>query len=84
MYLQMKCIDYLKNFFNDYQFKVHKYAHLLSKILPICKDLVLKYLARESNKEQNYQVINEILELFRFIVQWYASYTGSTNNSTST
>ena len=47
MFLQMKCIDYMKNFYHDYQFRVNKYAHLLPRILPICKDLILKYLTRE-------------------------------------
>jgi hypothetical protein len=36
MYLQMSCLDYLKNFYNDHDFKVNKYAHLLGKVLPIC------------------------------------------------
>jgi len=29
MYLQMSCMEYLKNFYNDHQFKVAKYSHLL-------------------------------------------------------
>ena len=81
MFLQMKCIDYMKNFYQDYQFRTQKYAHLLGRISPICKELILKYLSREQNKEQNYQVINEILELFRYIVSWYAGYSGENSDA---
>jgi len=43
MLLQMRCMEYLKNFYNDYNFKVVKYAHLLGQVLPICNKMVLKY-----------------------------------------
>ena len=36
LYLQMCCMDYLKNFYNDSNFKINKYAHLLPKVLEIC------------------------------------------------
>ena len=69
----MTCVDYLKNFYNDHMFKVAKYAHLLAKVLPMCNKMILKY-ADSTNQEQNFQVINEVLELYRFIVEKYAGY----------
>ena len=75
MFLQMVCIDYLKNFYNDHMFKTIKYAHLLTKVLPICNQMVLKYTSKENSNVQNsYQVINEILELYRYIVEKYAGF----------
>lgn len=49
MFLQMVCIDYLKNFYNDHMFKTIKYAHLLTKVLPICNQMVLKYTSKEKS-----------------------------------
>ena len=72
MYLQMVCMDYLKNFYNDHEFKTNKYSHLLQKVLPICNQMILKYSSAVS--DANYQVVNEILELYRFIVEKYAGF----------
>jgi len=88
MHLQMCCLEYLKNFYNDYEFQSVKYAHLLPKVLPICNQLMIKYSTADSKQAKydgsvpdqskvmymNYLVINEILELYRLIVEKYASY----------
>lgn len=42
----MACMDYLKNFYNDHEFKIVKYAHLLTKVLPICNQMILKYFQK--------------------------------------
>ena len=79
----MCCLEYLKNFYNDYEFQSVKYAHLLPKVLPICNQLMIKYSTADpklAGPDQskvmymNYLVINEILELYRLIVEKYASY----------
>jgi ubiquinone biosynthesis protein UbiJ len=77
LYLQMCCMEYLKNFYNDADFKINKYAHLLPKVLEICNSMIQKYAAVQGNIE----VINEILELYRLIVEKYAGYQGETDIS---
>lgn len=83
VHLQMCCLEYLKNFYNDYEFKATKYAHLLPKVLPICNQLIIKYAAvgpstaaatGQSTSYVSYLVINEVLELYRLIVEKYAGY----------
>ena len=68
----MCCMDYLKNFYNDSNFKINKYAHLLPKVLEICNQMILKY---SQSKLGSVEVINEILELYRFIVEKYAGFS---------
>ena len=63
----MTCLDYLKNFYNDHNFRVHKYAHLLHKVGSICNLLVQKF-----SEQQNYRALNDVLELYRYIVEKYA------------
>ena len=41
--------------------------------------MILKY-ADSTNQEQNFQVINEVLELYRFIVEKYAGYNAIGEN----
>lgn len=65
----MTCLDYLKNFYNDHNFRVHKYAALLHKVGPICNLLVQKF-----SSQQNYRALNDVLELYRYIVEKYAAY----------
>jgi hypothetical protein len=64
-------MDYFKNFYNDHNFKTIKYAHILPKMLEICNQMILKYSRVEG---ANYEVVNEILELYRFIVEKYAGF----------
>ena len=82
----MCCLEYLKNFYNDYDFKAAKYAHLLPKVLPICNQLIVKYAAEapaqvstggQSTSYVSYLVINEVLELYRLIVEKYAGYNAA-------
>jgi hypothetical protein len=77
LYLQMCCMDYLKNFYNDSNFKINKYAHLLPKVLEICNQMVLKYSQVNIG---DIEVINEILELYRLVVEKYAGYNQSGAN----
>jgi hypothetical protein len=45
----------------------------------MCNKMILKY-ADSANQEQNFQVINEILELYRFIVEKYAGFNAIDQN----
>jgi hypothetical protein len=42
MYTLLQCIDYFKNFYNEYDFKTIKYAHFLPNVLQICNKMILK------------------------------------------
>jgi len=64
--LKMACIDYMKNFYNDYQFKVTTYAPMLPQVIQMSSAMLLK-------SQSNTDVVNEILDLYRFIVDKYAS-----------
>lgn len=70
----MSCLFYFSNFFNDHTFKVAQFAPLVAPVLRICNRLVL--LASQSGEELTQQliVINETLEVYRFIVERYAAY----------
>lgn len=89
----MCCLEYLKNFYNDHEFKATKYAHLLPKVLPICNQLIIKYAAEGQAQPgtagpgttyENYLVINEVLELYRLIVEKYAGYNAPEHLISST
>ena len=70
--LQLKCIEYLRNFYNNTSFKVNQYAHLLAKVIPISNQMIMKFV--NSPNEQCFLVVNEVLELYRFIVEKYAAF----------
>ena len=63
--MKMGCVEYMRNFFNDHEFKVNVYQH----IVPSVVDMGSKMLTKCGN---NSEAINEILELYRFIVDKYA------------
>lgn len=82
----MCCLEYLKNFYNDHDFKATTYAHLLPKVLSICNKLIVRYAAEapgEAGPAQqtasyvSYLVVNEVLELYRLIVEKYAGYNAA-------
>mmetsp|Transcript_12103 Transcript_12103/g.15451 ORF Transcript_12103/g.15451 Transcript_12103/m.15451 type:complete len:144 (+) Transcript_12103:340-771(+) len=64
----MGCIEYIKNFFNDYKFKVNTYAHLVPSVVQMGSSMLQKCVS-------NSEAINEILDLYRFIVDKYAGMT---------
>ena len=61
----MVCVEYMHNFFNDHDFKVNAYQHIVPSIV----DMGGKMLTKCGN---NSEAINEILDLYRFIVDKYA------------
>ena len=63
--LKMGCVEYMRNFFNDYEFKVNVYQHMVPSVV----DMGSKMLTKCGN---NSEAINEILDLYRFIVDKYA------------
>ena len=68
MCLKMNCAEYMKNFYNDVNFKVNIFAHLLPAVLTMANHMLDKCSA-------NMEAVNEILDLFRFIVDKYAAVT---------
>jgi hypothetical protein len=64
--LKMTCGDYMKNFYNDHAFKVTTYAHLLPAVLEMGNHMLSKCAG-------NMEAINEILDLFRFVIDKYAA-----------
>lgn len=63
----MACIDYMKNFYNDHYFKVDRYSHLVANVFKMCNHMILTVYTK------NLEILNEILELYRLIVEKYAS-----------
>lgn len=63
--LKMCCIEYMRNFFNDHAFKVNAFASLVPPVVKMGSNMLTKCAA-------NSEAINEILDLFRFIVDKYA------------
>ena len=63
--LKMGCVEYMRNFFNDHSFKVNAYQHMVPSVV----DMGSKMLTKCSH---NPEAINEILELYRYIVDKYA------------
>ena len=62
----MTCAEYMKNFYNDHSFKVNAYAHLLPPVLEMGSHMLSKCAG-------NMEAVNEILDLFRFVVDKYAA-----------
>ena len=56
MCLKMNCSEYMKNFYNDHNFKVSSFAHLLPPVITMANQMMLKCSA-------NMEAVNEILEL---------------------
>lgn len=66
--LKMCCIEYMRNFFNDHNFRVNAFASLVPPVVKMGSNMLTKCVA-------NSEAINEILDLFRFIVDKYACMT---------
>lgn len=64
----MGCIEYMRNFFNDYQFRVHTYAHMVPDVVRMGSTMMQRCAG-------NSEAVNEILDLYRFIVDKYAAMT---------
>ena len=63
----MGCIEYMKNFYNDANFRIEAYAHILPPVTDMCTQML-------TSTSQNTMIVNEILELYRFIVEKYAGH----------
>ena len=61
----MCCIGYMKNFFNDHLFRVNTFTHLVPQVVTMGSSMLTKCVT-------NSEAINEILDLFRFIVDKYS------------
>ncbi len=64
----MACVEYMKNFYNQTVFRVDAYAHFLGDVIAMCNSMI------QSTYTKNTEILNEILELYRFIVEKYASH----------
>lgn len=64
--LKMTCAEWMKNFYNDASFKVQTYTHLLPPVLEMASNMLSKC-------QQNMEAVNEILDLFRFVIDKYAA-----------
>lgn len=65
----MACIDYMRNFYNQENFRVDAYAHFLGDVLSMCNIMIERSYTRNNNTE----IMNEVLELYRFVVEKYAA-----------
>jgi hypothetical protein len=63
----MACVDYMRNFFNQEYFKVDQYSGFLPEVITMCNTMILETYSK------NTEILNEILELYRFVVEKYAS-----------
>ena len=61
----MGCVEYFRNFFNDGEFRVNAFHHLVPPVVEMARNMLLKC-------GDNPEAINEILELYRWIVEKYA------------
>jgi hypothetical protein len=59
----MACIDYMKNFYFDMYFKTDTYQSLLKDVLTMSNTMIMK------TYQKNSEVLNEVLELYRIIVE---------------
>ena len=64
--MKMTCAEYMKNFYNDHAFKVQAYVHLLPPVLEMGNYMLAKCSG-------NMEAVNEILDLFRFVIDKYAA-----------
>ncbi len=70
----MACVDYMTNFYNDTNFRTDTYAHFLVDVLQMCNHMI------KETYTLNTAILNEILELYRFIVEKYASHASQTQH----
>jgi hypothetical protein len=63
----MACIEYMKSFYNDHYFKAERYSQLLGDVVHMCNKMIM------TTHTKNTEILNEILELYRLIVEKYAS-----------
>jgi hypothetical protein len=70
----MACVDFMTNFYNDDCFRTEAYAHFLGDVILMCNHMI-----RETYTK-NTEILNEILELYRFIVEKYASHASQSEH----
>lgn len=61
-------MDYMRNFFNQVNFKTEQYACFLPEVIAMCNSMIFETYTK------NTEILNEILELYRFLVEKYASH----------
>ena len=64
----MACVEYMRNFYNDVNFRTEAYAHFLGDVIKMCNQMIMLTYTK------NTEILNEILELYRFIVEKYAAH----------
>ena len=64
----MACVDYMRNFYNQEDFKADQYSVFLPDVIKMCNTMILETYTK------NTEILNEILELYRFLVEKYASH----------
>ena len=65
---RMACVEYMRNFYNDVNFRTEAYAHFLGDVIKMCNQMIMLTYTK------NTEILNEILELYRFIVEKYAAH----------
>ena len=63
--LKMSCIEYMRNFFNDAEFRINAYQQLVPSVIEMGNRMLQRCI-------KNPLAANKILELFRYIVDKYA------------
>ena len=64
----MACVEYMKSFYNQTDFRVDAYSHFLGDVITMCNKMI------QETYTKNTEILNEILELYRFIVEKYAAH----------
>ena len=63
---RMACVEYMKSFYFDMYFKTDSYSHILADVIIMCNKMI------ETTYKINTEVLNEVLELYRLIVDKYS------------
>ena len=66
--LKFTCLEYIKNFYNDHEFKIDTYQPLLPGVIKVASDMLF-----DTQQKLNVEATNEVLELFNFVVDKYAA-----------
>jgi hypothetical protein len=63
---RMVCVEYMKNFYNWEHFNSGVYSHFLTDVLRMCNQMIMTTYTKKT------EILNEVLELYRLIVEKYA------------
>lgn len=66
--LKMSCVDYMINFFNDYEFQTETYASVVPDV--VYQSAVMMRRLMASGKPS---IVTEVMQLYRFIVDKYST-----------